>query len=69
MSGLRPVPSEAEIKALFAEFDCNGDRKLSYREMVEALEDEWSAQGNNEQVSYETNRNVQQLCQMIEQDV
>ena len=38
MSGMRPVPTEAEMKLLFGTFDVNGDQNISYQEMLWALE-------------------------------
>ena len=38
MTGLRPMPREHELKALFGAFDSNSDVRISWREMCQALE-------------------------------
>ena len=52
MSGVRPIPTESEMKALFESFDLNHDGSLSYSEMIGALEREarpaWGTATNGE---------------------
>ena len=43
MAGLRPVPNNAEMAALFESFDINSDRMLNYDEMVASLEGDTEA--------------------------
>jgi len=38
MAGMRPVPSEAEFRALFRSFDANADNVISHQEMIKGLE-------------------------------
>ena len=38
MAGMRPVPTEAEFRALFRSFDANANNVISHQEMIAALE-------------------------------
>ena len=54
MAGVRPVPGEQEMRALFASFDINDDREVSYQEMVAALEREYGGAGGKGSKSKQT---------------
>jgi len=52
MAGVRPIPSEAEMRAVFESFDVNDDNTLSYPEVIAALvSDAEMARGHTQVVS------------------
>jgi len=48
MSGLRPVPGEPELRSLFASFDLDRSGRLSYRELLVALEEDFALEEDPE---------------------